>query len=149
MWLRFRASADHHVHDYSTFRDSEIVWVVLTALLVYILIGTICFASFFAACDPGAKICCDSTVVEVTGVVNGSARAGIPSPPCSLDDDCIAGCVIATELISGEAPGQSAGVHILDALVFQFTSFTTVGYGTHPRNFTSSSVQLLMILYRA
>jgi hypothetical protein len=39
------------------------------------------------------------------------------------------------------ATEQCGGEDILDSLVFQFTSFTTIGYGSHPRAFTDWDVQ--------
>jgi hypothetical protein len=45
-------------------------------------------------------------------------------------------------------PGTtSTSEHVLDALVFQFTAFMTVGYGTHPRNFVSEWSQAFVIFY--
>ena len=35
----------------------------------------------------------------------------------------------------------------LDALVFQFTTFSTVGYGTHPVNFLTMTSQLCVVAY--
>ena len=39
------------------------------------------------------------------------------------------------------ATEQCGGEDVLDSLVFQFTSFTTIGYGSHPRSFTDWDVQ--------
>ena len=36
--------------------------------------------------------------------------------------------------------------NLLDALVFQFTSVTTVGYGTHPKNIDTDASMLLTVL---
>lgn len=128
------------VADADSFRDHKITLNALSLFGVYLVVGTISYDLYFRDCakmgaeDPDgvqSHRLTNSTLNFVSNNLNDVSNAGENMQQFGaemLDANCKRGGV----------SWQS----FLDAMVFQFTSFTTVGFGTHPKNFVDDQSQV-------
>ena len=149
-----------HLCDSLTFKESNIVTISLWAFGIYIVMSAIFYDLFFRGCDRPQTI--DATDAYVTiadrvGNATGDLVTGVLSGPdlngTATVDDVLAnqGELITTfgsDLAAADGCSSDGGwITFLDTMVFQFSTFTTVGYGTHPINFESDTAMLLTVVY--
>ena len=117
------------VADSDSFHDNQIMFRALSLFGVYLILGTICYDLYFRDCNDTAP-----TDMETNRMANGTANF-IEN---NLNDVTnIGGNMeqLASDITEQGCTRVTSWTSFLDAMVFQFTSFTTVGFGTHPRNF--------------
>jgi hypothetical protein len=122
------------VADHDSFRDHQITLRALSLFGVYLLIGTICYDLYFRNCENlGAS---DAAEEGLEGNRLTNSTASLISS--SVDDVTSIGTNVqqySSDMVDKDCKKSLSWHSFLDAMVFQFTSFTTVGYGTHPKNF--------------
>lgn len=127
------------VADADSFHDNKITLRALSLFGVYLLVGTICYDLYFRDC---ADVGDDAQDTE-EGIGGNRVTDSIANFTENSFDDVtnIRGNVetFGSDMVERDCERVLTMASFLDAMVFQFTSFTTVGYGTHPKNFEDNT----------
>lgn len=118
------------IADSDSFHDNAIMIRAMVLFFVYLLAGTAGYDLFFRACDE--EISEDNRMLNSTTSFIGTSITN----PTDIGNNAVDA---ADALTNQGCSKHTSWMSFLDAMVFQFTSFTTVGYGTHPVNFQDNS----------
>lgn len=126
----------HVVADHDSFRDHKITIRALSLFGVYLVVGTIGYDLYFRDCvaisdDADAGLQGNRLTNSTANLISNSVHdvANVESNVQQYGSD----------MVDKDCDKSLSWGSFLDAMVFQFTSFTTVGYGTHPKNFNDNS----------
>ena len=127
------------VADNDSFRDHQITLRALSLFGLYLLVGTICYDLYFRDCDDVA-VDPQATDEGIGGnrLTNSTANfiANSFDDVTNVQDNMK---TFGSDIVEKDCKRVLTLQSFLDAMVFQFTSFTTVGYGTHPKNFVDNT----------
>ena len=153
-----------HLCDALTFKESKIVTVSLWMFAVYIVLSAIFYDLYFRGCKTGPRSIGDAAgYVEVAdNTANATGRLGSDLLASGTTNGTAEDAASETVANAGQAvtdfganlaggdgceQGEGGWDSFLDAMVFQFSTFTTVGYGTHPVAFDTNTSMLLTVFF--
>jgi hypothetical protein len=104
------------VADADSFNDNDITVRALSLFGVYLVVGTVCYDLYFRECTS------ESALSEVAQAGDGVGASRLSNSTVNFTSN------------NGEDARSVCRLTffgLLEALLFQFTTFTTVGFGTH------------------